>query len=121
MDILKTVRFDSVFAFIYSKREGTVAAKLTDTVPREDADRRMSELLSLQEKISEEKNLPLLGKTVRVLVEGRAKKGDGNTYTARTASGKLVHFFSECDPKGQFKTIKIERVGAFDLFGSEQI
>ncbi len=119
MEILREVRFDSVFAFIYSKREGTAASKMTRSVSREDADGRMSVLLREQAEISLEKNLPLVGKTVRVLVEGEAKKGERGTYTARTPSGKLVHFLSEANCTGEFKNVKIERAGAFELFGSE--
>lgn len=120
MQILRSVKFDAVFSFIYSKRTGTVAAKMTDTVPRADADKRMATLLSEQTEISLEKNLPFVGKTVRVLVEGLSKKDDG-TYSARTPEGKLVHFSSDKDYTGQFKFVKIERAGAFALIGSEII
>ena len=120
MQILRAVKFDAVFSFIYSKRTGTVAAGMTDTVSRADADKRMATLLSEQTEISFEKNLPFVGKTLRVLVEGISKKDDG-TYSARTPEGKLVHFCSDKDYTGQFILVKIERAGAFALIGSEII
>ena len=118
MDVLRTVKFDSVFSFIYSPRAGTVASKMEYNLDKETTGRRMRTLLDAQTEISAQKNLVLVGTSQRVLVEGRSKKEEADTYTARTAGGKRVHFSSETDVTGQFVTVKIERAGAFDLFGS---
>lgn len=117
MDVLERVRFDSVFAFIYSPRAGTKAAAMDAKVERSVCDVRMAALLERQERIANEINLPLVGTEQRVLVDSPSKKGGVQTYTARTDTGKLVHVESECDVVGQFKIVKIERAGAFDLYG----
>ena len=56
MKILETVRFDMVFSFIYSKREGTVAAKMENQIPGDITKERMRRLLDMQCNISKENN-----------------------------------------------------------------
>jgi tRNA-2-methylthio-N6-dimethylallyladenosine synthase len=108
-----------VYAFIYSKREGTRAAVMPEQIDENIKSERMSRLLDLQCAISKQKNEPYIGRTVRVLVDAFDKNGGENCYSARTMTNKLVHFNSERDCIGEFKSVKITRVGAFDLFGEE--
>ncbi len=119
MDVLETVRFDMVYSFLFSKREGTRAAKMTNTVDEAVKNTRMQRLLSVQDVISYEKNAEYVGKRVRVLVESHSKRGDADVYTARTGSNKLVHFKSDTDRIGQFIYVEIEKAGAFDLYAKE--
>jgi len=121
MEILESVKFDMVYSFLFSKRDGTRAAKMTNTVDDGVKNERMKRLLTVQDKISLEKNEEYVGKRVRVLVESRSKKGDSDVYTARCGSNKLVHFKSETDRIGTFVDVKIEKAGAFDLYGKEII
>lgn len=65
------------------------------------------------------KNAEYVGKRLRVLVEAPSKRGEENVYTARTGSNKLVHFKSDTDKTGEFIYLKIEKAGAFDLYGKE--
>ena len=119
MDVLERVRFDSVYAFRFSPRAGTPAARMTDVVPPDVTDARMSELLKRQDAISEECNAPYLGTIQRVIVDSVSKKSHLGTYTARTATNKLVHFTSEGASIGEFTNVLIEKVGAFELLGKE--
>lgn len=121
MDILETVRFDMVYSFLFSKRAGTKAAKMTNTVDEATKNARMKRLLTVQDEISLEKNLEYVGKRVRVLVESHSKKGDADVYTARTGSNKLVHFKSDKNNIGKFVYVEIEKAGAFDLYAKEII
>ena len=116
MDILKKVRFDMVFSFNYSPREGTRAAKMDTQISDEVKKVRMAELLDVQCEISREKNEELVGKTLRVVVDGREEKNGEILYYGRTAGNKLVHFSSDEDYIGEFINVKIKRAGAFDLF-----
>ncbi|MBQ8719698.1 MAG: tRNA (N6-isopentenyl adenosine(37)-C2)-methylthiotransferase MiaB [Clostridia bacterium] len=118
MDILRTVRFDMVYSFLYSAREGTRAAKMEGRVADEVKDARMARLLEMQTQISLEKNLEYVGRVVRVLVDSPSKRGEATTYTGRTSSGKAVHFDGADDLVGKFVDVKIDRAGAFDLFGN---
>ena len=117
MRILERVGFDMVFSFIYSKREGTRAAKMDNQVPDEIKKSRMARLLEVQCNISRAKNDQYLGRLERVIVDGVENKGDKSVYSARTSTNKLVHFESEENHIGEFVNVKITRTGAFDLFG----
>ena len=115
LDVLEKVEFDLVYAFKFSPRRGTPAAEMPDHVDASVVDGRMARLLEMQDVISARRNLPYVGKTVRVLVDSRSKRG--NAYTARTDTNKLVHFESDEDLSGELVTVEIERAGAFELFG----
>lgn len=119
MKILERVRFDMVYSFIYSKREGTKAAKLENSISEETKKARMARLLDVQCRISHEINDTYIGKTVKVLVDSYDERGGVRTYNARTLTNKLVHFESDNAPIGEFINVKISRAGAFDLFGSQ--
>ena len=119
LDVLSAVRFDMVYSFIYSVREGTRAASMDGHIPQEIKSERMDRLLELQCGISLEKNLPYVDTVQRVLVDSADKRGIKNTYSARTMTNKLVHFESDKDRIGKFINVKINRAGAFDLFGDE--
>lgn len=117
MDILKTVRFDMVYAFLYSEREGTRAAGFEDKVPRDVMDKRMAELLSIQNDISLEKNLPYENTVQRVLVDSFESREGGIIYSGRTLSNKLVNFRGENITLGDFVNVKIEKACPFHLLG----
>jgi tRNA-2-methylthio-N6-dimethylallyladenosine synthase len=93
-DTLRAVeraRFDSAYTFQYSTRPGTEAATMPDQVPPEVVQARFERLVALQERMSLEKNLALVGGRVEVLVEEAASKKDPMRATARTRTNKLVH------------------------------
>ncbi len=117
LNVLSEVRFDMVFAFLYSPRRGTRAEKLDNKIPRDKMDERMARLLKLQDEISLEKNLPLVGKEVKVLVEAPSKRGGyEGIYTAKTMGAKTVHIKGTDADIGKFKTVKIERAGVSCLY-----
>ena len=121
IDVLSGVRFDMVYSFLYSPRVGTVAAKMDGAVDREVKDRRMAELLKLQDEISIEKNRPYEGKILRVLVDSVEKRGGEIVYTGRTETNKLVHFKGEGVSVGDFAFVEIERAQPFDLIGKKKV
>lgn len=73
-------RFDRLGAFTYSQEEGTPAQKLGDPLSDEEKQRRLAEIMDLQDTISYEKNQTLVGKTAKVLVDRR----EGEYYIGRT-------------------------------------
>ena len=119
IDILRRVRFDMIYSFIYSPRAGTPAAKMENQIPEEVKSARMQKLLAVQDEISLEINQSLVGKALRVLVDGKSKN-DANTYAGRSEAGKLVHFKSEADLSGRFATVRITRAEPFCLHGELQ-
>lgn len=116
LDILSRVRYDNIYSFIYSPRKGTPAEKM-EQIPKEVQSERFSRLLELQHKISNEENQNLVGKTMRVLVEG-ISKNDPGMYTGRCESGRLVHFKDDNDYTGQIVNILIDRAETFNVFGT---
>ena len=118
LDLMKTVGFDSVYSFIYSPRRGTPAADYPDQIPPDVSRERMRRLLELQTEISAQKNRPLVGQTLRVLVDGPSPDGTPGIVTGRTEGGKLVHFPGSDELVGRFVNIRIDRADAFALRGT---
>ena len=118
LDMLKKVRFDMLYSFIYSPRKGTPAAEMEDQIPREIQNARFDRLLALQNEIALEKNSPMVGKTVKVLCDGESKT-NSDIYSGRTEGNKIVFFKGEPSDKGNFVSVKIERAEAFALYGEK--
>ena len=115
---LERCRFDGVFSFVYSPRKGTPAAGMPDQVPDKVAKERMARLLALQTRIQTENNEKLVGKEVRALCEGESKS-DPSFLSARTDSGKLIHFKKpeKASLTGQFVTLRVTEARAIMLIG----
>ena len=111
--LIERVRYDALFTFIFSPREGTPAAAMDDPTPRADKNRRFDRLVAVQTRISEEKHRAYIGKTVRVLVDGR----DGEQLTARTDGGRLVRFAGDDSLIGQFLDVEITDCTTWSLVG----
>ena len=118
LDLLRLVRFDSVYSFIYSPRKGTPAAEYPDPVPPAVSRERMRRLLDLQCEISAEKNRPLVASILRVLCDGPSPDGTPGIMTGRTEGNKLVHFAAPEEIAGRFVNVKIDRADAFALRGT---
>jgi len=116
LDVVRKVRFDQAFTFLYSKRTGTKAAQLEPQVPDNVKKERFQRLLNLQNSITEEINNSYMDKTVEVLVEGISKQNE-SMYTGRTRKNKLVNFSSDRDLTGQLVKVKIIKPWPFWLEG----
>ena len=116
LDVIKRVRFDALFTFIYSKRTGTPAAQMPDDTPKQEKQRRFDELLQVQNTISEQKHRQYVGKTLRALVTG---KSDNDSYPldARTNGGRLIHTAGPEQAIGKFVNVKITDSNTWALFG----
>ena len=111
--LIERVRYDALFTFIFSPREGTPAAKMDDPTPKAEKNRRFDRLVEVQNRISEEKHRAYVGKTVRVLVDGR----EGESLTARTDGGRLVRFAGDDRLIGQFLDVEITDCTTWSLVG----
>lgn len=116
LDVVAKVRYDSIYSFIYSPRKGTPAAEMEEQIPEEIQKERFNRLVDLQNSISKDFNDSMVGKTVKVLVDGKSKNND-NVYMSRTENNRIVHFESDKDYTGQFINIKITRGDTFALYG----
>lgn len=116
LDVIRSVGYDMMFQFIYSKRDGTPAAKSEKQVPDEIKSERFRRLLSVQEPIAEALSQKYLGKTIRVLCEGKSKNNP-EKYTGRDTKMKIVLFDGDESMTGKFVDIKINEAHAFALYG----
>lgn len=104
LDLIKEVKFTSLFTFIYSAREGTPAAKMDDPVSHEEKAKWMSELLKLQESIAAERCASMIGSHQRVLVE--TVDSDG-TLACRTSGNIIVKCEGSPELRGSFVECEI--------------
>lgn len=118
LDMLRKVRFDMLYSFIYSPRKGTPAAEMASQIPKEIQNNRFERLLAVQNEIALEKNMPLMGKTVRVLCDGESKTNSA-LYSGRTEQSKIVFFEGEENDVGTFVNIEITKAEAFALHGKK--
>lgn len=116
LEIVKKVKYDNIYSFIYSKRTGTKAAEMTDMTSDEDKSKWMTELLQVQREISTEHYKRFLGRTLDVLFDGESRR-EG------MLSGKSDEFIiveAPCADKsiiGQRKKVKITKAYNWALCG----
>ena len=118
LDMLKKVRFDMTYSFIYSPRKDTPAAAMECQIPDEIKGERFNRLLAVQNDIALEKNKPMEGMTVRVLCDGPSKNND-DVYSGRTEGNKIVLFDGKENDIGKFVDLKIVRAETFALYGEK--
>ena len=116
LDVLTKARFDMVYAFKYSAREGTPAARMADKIDVAVKDERIERLLRLQDEISLANNEKYVGNEMTVLVDSLSKRKNMNTVNARTYSNKLVHFEGDESMIGKYMNVEIERAGVYELY-----
>lgn len=91
LSLVREVGFSSAFTFIYSRREGTPAARIVDPTPREVIQERFDRLAALVAELAHDANQRDLGSTVHVLVEGPSKR-DGKVLVGHSEKNQTVHF-----------------------------
>ncbi len=117
LDVLSRVRFDTVYSFIYSPRNGTPAALMENQVDKDLKSERMSRLLELQDKISLDCALKYENKVVRILIDEAEEKDGICILKGRADNNKLVIIDGDKDAVGKYKFVKIERAQAFNMYG----
>ena len=117
LSLMREVRFDMVYSFLYSPRRGTPAAEMEGHLPDDVRAERMRRLLDLQTGIAAELAAPYVGRTLRILDDGPSK-ADPTRHTGRTAGGKLVHFTPMGDSTGEFLTVRIDRADAYAMYAT---
>jgi tRNA-2-methylthio-N6-dimethylallyladenosine synthase len=106
---LEQCRFDGSFMFRYSQREGTAAGRLADDVPMEEKTRRLTEVISLQNRLTDESKQALVGRDVEVLVEETSPREAG-FMTGRTRENWLAKIPAEGVRKGETVVAKVAGV-----------
>ena len=104
--LIKQVEYDNIYSFIYSKRSGTKASEISDTIPEEVKSRRMRELLEVQREISDRHYKRFVGKTMRVLADGKSRKHEG-FLTGKSNEFIIAEFKGDESLIGSFVNIKV--------------
>lgn len=118
LDVVKYVKYDSAFTFIYSPRVGTPAAKIVDDVSDETKHIRFDRLIKTLAVYEKEKSDAYVGKIVPVLVEGFSKK-DESILTGYTDTNKLVNFKGDEKSIGKIVNVKVSEATTYYLKGEQ--
>jgi len=122
MDFTRQMRFERMGAFAYSEEEGTYAEKhYTDDVPAEIKEKRLAELMSLQQTISTELEETRVGSVMKVIIDRK----EGNYYVGRTEYSSpevdpevLIRAYEKTLRVGKFYDVMITDSEEFDLYGT---
>lgn len=106
LDIIRRVRYDNIYSFIYSKRSGTKAADIDDETPEDVKGRRMRELLEVQREISTEHYKRFIGRKMRVLADDVSKKHPG-FMTGKSNEFIIVEFEGDASLTGSFVDVEV--------------
>ena len=117
LSLMEQVGFDYAFMFRYSERPDTLAAdRYQDNVPSEVKDRRLRDIIDLQQKLSYQSNKKDVGKTFEVLIEGFSKRSN-DFYFGRNSQNKVVVFPVIGKIPGEYASVKINRFTSATLIG----
>lgn len=116
LDVVRKVRYDSAFTFIYSKRTGTPAAVMENQVPESVVRDRFDRLLAEVQEIAAERVKRFEGQILDVLVEDKNEQLAGYV-TGRLSSGILVHFPGDENLIGRIVPVKLEESKGFYYMG----
>ena len=117
LSLMEQVGFDYAYMFRYSERPDTLAAdRYKDNVPAEVKDRRLREIIDLQQKLSFQSNKKDVGKTFEVLIEGFSKRSD-EFFSGRNSQNKVVVFPVTGNNPGEYVRVKINRFTSATLIG----
>lgn len=120
-EFVKIAKFDRMGAFAYSEEEGTYSAEnYEDDVPQEVKQKRLDELMAIQQEISAELSHKKIGKTFKVIIDRK----EGDYYVGRTEFDSpevdpevLIKYEGKKLYEGNFYNVVIEDADDFDLYG----
>lgn len=116
LDVVRRVRFDSAFTFLYSRRSGTPAADM-EQVPEDVMKGRFDRLLALVQKTGREQTARFEGRTMDVLVE-QVNEHDASLVTGRLDNNTVVHFPGTADLIGQIVPVHLDVCQGFYYMGT---
>ncbi|MDE7311546.1 MAG: tRNA (N6-isopentenyl adenosine(37)-C2)-methylthiotransferase MiaB [Eubacterium sp.] len=118
MDVVKKVRFDSAFTFVYSKRSGTPAAQMENQVPEEVVKDRFDRLLKEVQSIAAQKAEKLTGSVQKVLVES-VNDHDASLVTGKMDNNSTVHLKGTQELVGKLVNVRLDECRGFYYYGTQ--
>ena len=117
MKLVLELGFDHSFSFVYSRRPGTPAADLADATPAALKQQRLARLQAQIETQAAAISARMVGKVLRVLVEGRARR-NADELSGRTANNRVVNFAGPARLIGSFADVTITQALPHSLRGT---
>ncbi len=119
LSLMREVGYDFAYMFKYSERPGTFAQRnMADDVPDQVKTRRLSEIIELQNTLSEQSNRRDIGKEFEILVECTSKRSE-QQLSGRTSQNKMVVFDRGTHRAGDYVRVRITGCSSATLFGEE--
>ena len=115
VSLVEKVGFAGAFTFIYSKRNGTPAAKMDGQIDEAVSKRRIMKLIDLQNSINRAQSELYKNKTIEILCEDFDQKKQ--MYLGRDTHGRMAYFSYDSDLKGKFVNVRIIKTGGISLLG----
>lgn len=115
-DIIRRVKYDNIYSFVYSRRSGTKAAELEDNISDKQKGLWLRELLLEQRETSSEWLSRFIGRTATILVEGEGRKGEGY-LTGKNDENIIVEFKGDKSMIGEFIQVRITKAMNWALEG----
>ena len=116
IDVIKQVKYENAFTFIYSKRTGTPAATMDNQVPEDEVKEGFDKVLQVVQDTAREQIALNEGKTMEVLVEEVNEK-DGSLMAGRLSNNTLVHFPGTPDMIGTLVQVHLDQAHGFYYTG----
>ncbi len=117
LDVVRRVRYDNAYTFIYSRRTGTPAASMENQVPEEEVKSRFDRLLALVQKNAKAQTARFADTVQEVLIE-EVNKHDTAFLTGRTSNNLLVHFPGDASLVGSIRRVRLEASKGFYYMGT---
>jgi tRNA-2-methylthio-N6-dimethylallyladenosine synthase len=117
LTLTEAVGYHSMFSFKYSPRPNTLAEqRLEDDVTEEEKTRRIVDLQARQREIQSALNRGLVGREVEILVDAASRRRDSEV-SGRTSQNVVVNLPGGAERIGQYTQVRIERAGAYSVWG----
>jgi len=121
LEFVKEAGFERLGVFTYSKEENTPAARMKGQITKRVKEKRQKELMKLQQQISKKRGEEKVGKTIRVMIEGKLPEDDifiGRSYMdAPNVDGYVFVHSRDSYLSGEFVDVKITQAKEYDLVG----
>lgn len=115
--LVEKVGYSSAFTYVYSKRNGTAAAKMDGQISEEISKKRIMKLIELVNSQTRAQSAQYIGKTVEILCEDFDKKK--GMYQGRDEYGRMAYFLSDKNEIGEFVNLKITSANGISLTGQK--
>ena len=116
IDVVKTVKFDNAFTFIYSKRTGTPAAAMENQVPEAKVKEGFDKLLKVVQETAREQVAKYQGKVMEVLIE-EVNDSDSTKVTGRLSNNTVVHVPGDASMIGKIVPVSLDECHGFYYIG----